>query len=541
MSYYNLLDEPWIPVIDKNNSTTNVSIINLLKNAHSYRAISGSNFFETFCITRLILAIMYRAWADELIDTGFWGEKWENPDSLYDDDMQEYLSTVHNRFYLADETYPFYQMINIDTKGKDPKSVNELSYDTEILLFNSAPKKKVLSPDQAARLLLTYQGLDVAGIKTGFDNDKRNSKGKVYGANIGWIGWLGAILLQGKNIHETLLLNFCERNDDDEDIVEQDIAPWEWKTQAEFTSRPDAKDTATPARGIVDLLTWQSRRVQLVWNDGVVTGMFATSGDYIAHAGQFGIETMTAWRHSKPQSKKFKQPTYMPLKIENAKPAWRFMGSVLPNNEVAIVDGNEEFKPSATVKWVETLMGEEVIERNEPITFTMGSVEYGSQNAVVENNSTTSFTVLSEIFMSDESLAISRKASTCAQKAGQALSRYARNMELAAGNRIFENNEQTNEHVQNFYSQISQLFLPWAATLTENEDNDLLGKWYSDVFNIANIHAEQIQSKYSIPQLWRGTTYTSGSTTKVMTESVAWRIFRHDLRNITAPQQEENS
>lgn len=540
MSYYNLLDEPWIPVIDKNNSTIKVSITGLLKDASSYKAITGSNFFETFCITRLVLAIMYRAWADEEIDSSFWGEKWNDSDSLYDEDMQEYLSTVHDRFYLKDETYPFYQITNLDIEEKDPKNVNELSYDTEVSLFNSAPMKTVLPPDEAARLLLTYQGLDVAGIKTGFDNDERNDKGRVYGSNIGWVGWLGAILLQGKNMHETLLLNFCERNDDDEDTIEQDIAPWEWETQSDFITRPSAKDTVTPARGVVDILTWQSRRVNLVWNEGVVTGVFTTSGDYIAHAGQFGVEPMTAWRYSKRQSNTFKQPTYMPLKIENASPAWRFMGSVLPNNEVAIIKGNEEFKPSATVRWVESLMGETVLKRNEPITFTMGSVEYRSQNTVIENTTITSFTILSEIFASDESLAVARKASTCAQKAGQALSRYARNMELAAGNREFENNEQANEHVQNFYRQISHIFLPWIASLTESQATNSLEKWYSDTLKIANYHAEQIQSKYSIPQLWRGTNYTIGGTTKIMTEAIAWRIFRHDLKQITEPQQEEN-
>lgn len=540
MSYFNLLDEPWIPVIDKNNSTIKVSITGLLKDASSYKAIAGSNFFETFCITRLVLAIMYRAWADEEIDSSFWGEKWNDSDLLYDEDMQEYLSMVHGRFYLEDETYPFYQITNLDVEGKDPKNVNELSFDTEVSLFNSAPAKTVLPPDEAARLLLTYQGLDVAGIKTGFDNDERNNKGRVYGSNTGWIGWIGAILLQGKNMHETLLLNFCERNDDDEDTIEQDIAPWEWETQAEFMTRPNAKDTVTPARGVVDILTWQSRRVNLVWNEGVVTGVFTTSGDYIAHAGQFGVEPMTAWRYSKPQSNKFKQPTYMPLKIENASPAWRFMGSVLPNNEVAMIKGNEEFKPSATVRWVESLMGEKVLKRNEPIIFTMGSVEYGSQNAVIENTTITSFTILSEIFTSDESLAVARKASTYVQKVGQALSRYARNMELAAGNREFENNKQANEHVQNFYRQVSHMFLPWIASLTESQATNSLEKWYSDTFKFANYHAEQIQSKYSIPQLWRGTNYTIGGATKIMTEAIAWRIFRYDLKQITEPQQEEN-
>ncbi len=59
MSYYNLLDENWIPVLYLNGEFTRLSVKKTLEDAHLIRQIAASNPMDRVAIIRFLLAILY--------------------------------------------------------------------------------------------------------------------------------------------------------------------------------------------------------------------------------------------------------------------------------------------------------------------------------------------------------------------------------------------------------------------------------------------------------------------------------------------------
>src|SRR5947199_72580 len=60
---------------------------------------------------------------------------------------------------------------------------------------------------EAARWLVHCQAFDPSGIKAGAVGDDRVKGGKGYPIGVAWSGLLGGVLLEGRTLKETLLLN----------------------------------------------------------------------------------------------------------------------------------------------------------------------------------------------------------------------------------------------------------------------------------------------------------------------------------------------
>ncbi|WP_287617566.1 type I-E CRISPR-associated protein Cse1/CasA [Ruminococcus sp.] len=56
---FNLLDEPWIRVMDDNCQIKEVSLTDALLNAHKYKALKGEMPTQDIVILRLMLAIVH--------------------------------------------------------------------------------------------------------------------------------------------------------------------------------------------------------------------------------------------------------------------------------------------------------------------------------------------------------------------------------------------------------------------------------------------------------------------------------------------------
>ena len=59
MSRFNLLDEPWIKVIDEEGRTKEVSLKELFQNAHRYEGLAGEMETQNFVIMRFLLAVLH--------------------------------------------------------------------------------------------------------------------------------------------------------------------------------------------------------------------------------------------------------------------------------------------------------------------------------------------------------------------------------------------------------------------------------------------------------------------------------------------------
>ena len=139
---FNLLEEPWVCVMQENGEVKELSLIDALIHAHQYRRLSGELPTQDVAVLRLLLAVLqtvvYRYDADgnedELVETEDAYERWEeiwNEGKLPEKPIREYLAKWKERFYLYDSNRPFYQVPKaaIGTECKAANIVNHLTED----------------------------------------------------------------------------------------------------------------------------------------------------------------------------------------------------------------------------------------------------------------------------------------------------------------------------------------------------------------------------------------------------------------------------
>jgi len=235
---FNLIDEPWIPIVDEGR----VSLKQLFSNS-CYRALGG-NPVQKIALTKLLLAIAQSAYTPEddddwknLLHTGL-GEK-----------CLEYLSKWHDRFYLYGET-PFLQMPAIKAAAVQNFGavLAEVSTGNTTVLTQSQAEKPLTDADKSL-LIVQLMGFGLGGKKTdnsvvlssGYPN-KVNDKGRPStgkpSASIGFLGFLHNFL-QGNSLLETLWLNlFTRQQIADLTIYSEGLgkAPWQQMPTGEHCS-----------------------------------------------------------------------------------------------------------------------------------------------------------------------------------------------------------------------------------------------------------------------------------------------------------------
>lgn len=299
---FNLLDEPWIVVKTDNNNTQMWSILEVFKHAHEAKMLAGDLPTQDIAIMRLLLAIMHGAFVSAKIKNvddavELWTELWNLKEFPYEI-VESYLDKYRERFWLFHPTQPFWQSTHIKgnmdkyktDKGKKVSSDEKYKTVARLVgdLFQSdnSPrlfpgrtgiKQTALEYAEAARWLLHLNGFDDDAAKM------PTPKG------VGYLGQLGLIYIQGENLFETLMLNFVladQRNEIFDDGSEES-AYWE-KEICEDIERKIAQPRAQK-----DLLTFQSRRILLKRDNGMVTGYLLTMGDYVEKGESLNNEMMT--------------------------------------------------------------------------------------------------------------------------------------------------------------------------------------------------------------------------------------------------------
>lgn len=247
---YNLLDENWISVIDKEGNPKKVSLKKVFKEANNFYDLAGDTKTQDFAVMRILLAVLHTVFSrfdyngkqyewvklddklfeqneevDEyekeeyqsaLCDT--WFGLWKNGN--FPDIVNNYLEKWRDSFNLFDENRPFLQVIADDVSADklnkpnpselSGKNINRLVSESgnKIALFSPKNDKKsngnkdILAPDEIARWLITLQGYIGLSDKVIFGNTK-------YKASKGWLFDIGGIYLKGDNLFETLMLNLA--------------------------------------------------------------------------------------------------------------------------------------------------------------------------------------------------------------------------------------------------------------------------------------------------------------------------------------------
>lgn len=358
---FNLLDEPWVPVEDMTGVHRDVSVRELFAAAPRLRRLEGDLRTQTFALHRLLLAILHRA-TDP--DPSRWATWWRTA-SLPLDQIETYLMAHHPRFDLLHPVRPFYQVADLRTTKGEFTELARLIGDAGSDYLSTRAHESIasISLAEAARWTVHCQAFDVSGIKSGAIGDGRVKGGKGYPIGVGAAGQIGGLLLEGESLLETLLLNLVPQ-----DSGVEDFAAWEleWGASTQF-------DASYRPTGRAEVLTWQSRRIRLEIQNDRAIGVLIANGDRFSPVNLDTVETMTAWRESKPQAQKLGITTaFMPRLHVPGRSVWRGLEALIASS-----------REPGVVSWVESRVGERILPEDfVPRVHTFG-IDYVNQASIV--------------------------------------------------------------------------------------------------------------------------------------------------------------
>lgn len=311
--FYNLFDEPWISVLNKDLTYSSYGIKELLLKAHEIVELSEATPLTKYGIYRLLIALVMDAFDINDQDTL---EELLVDKRFSEEVIDKYYEEQRSNFYLFSETRPFFQNPHIrDTELKKQKSVSSLfpfnpSGNNTILFNHSLEEEHKISPKYCAKALCTLSAFIPIG-------------GRGYTASInGRPPWY--ILLKGNNLYEILLLNSCSTS-----IPENDSkAPVLWKLPSVIQDEPISQTSTLQG------LTWLPRYVYLFPDEGGKCTYSGETSDILVSniAFEQGWSFKGKWvdpHASYITSNKGR----FPLSLRLGKKIWRDIGPLLLKNE----------------------------------------------------------------------------------------------------------------------------------------------------------------------------------------------------------------
>lgn len=360
---FNLIDEPWIAVLDRDAVQREVSLHEALVRATEIRQLAGDSPTQDVAVLRAILAVCSRAtWAprtqSEAMDA--WEGWWQDWSSMATPGTS-YLERHREHFDLCHPDRPFMQVADLAPQGRLGPGLAKLvpslgNFFTE----RSGTGATSLSLAEAARWLIHCHAFDDAGIKTGAAGDPSAKGGKGYPTGFpAWCGNLGLVVLEGSTLAETILLNLPQHAD-------RDSAVWE------RTVGPESSRGRVPA-GPADLFVWPNRRIRLHVVGREVVNAQISYGDTLTPYNMHHLEAMSAWRLSDTQTKKQGRTVYLPVEHSVDRQVWRGLAALLAKDEQQI----------GTLSRLAELRDAESLPAELQIGFHVVGVEYGPNRSSV--------------------------------------------------------------------------------------------------------------------------------------------------------------
>ena len=387
MGRYNLLDEAWIPVLRKDTGKVEeVSLLTLFSQAQEYYALAGEMETQDFAVLRVLLAVLVTIFtrvdaegepydylmldetkgarlilkepvdevdADDYMDAldETWKTIWEQ--HRFPEVVCQYLEAWRDRFYLLDDTYPFFQVTKQDLKkrlpeGKGTTALNAKSFagkQINRLISESNNKEAIFTPvvgnnksrmseAELTRWLITMQGYVGTSDKGKFPSDEKVTNSK------GWLYDIGGIYMEGDDIFETLWMNTMLHHVGDERYTLAPQTPcWEYCPSV----RLDEILQGTPQNNLASLYTVWSRAIYIPtdWTAKKDVSIGAIKLPEIEHENAF-IEPMTLWSLTTRGRHKNK---IIPLVHQSEQALWRSFGLLVAdrNNPQTVRPGIIEY------------------------------------------------------------------------------------------------------------------------------------------------------------------------------------------------------
>lgn len=538
---FNLLDEPWIVVLDSEGRNRSVGLLDLLRQAGDIRRLAGELPTQDAAILRLVLAILYRALpvdGDEEERAQVWARWWR--EGLPVQHVSDYLEDYRRRFDLLDADQPFFQVADLHTASGNNSGIERLIADLPPHGFftnRAGEGATTLALDEAARWVVHCQAFDVSGIKSGAVGDDRVKGGRGYPIGPGWAGNLGMIVIEGRTLAETLLLNFVLSIDSDDD---HDRPPWEvagWSAAATGAEAPS---------GPAQALTWQIRRIRLFAEGDEVRDVLISNGDQVRLRNQHRVETMTAWRSSPAQAKKHGEDlAYMPRGHLPGRLMWRGLGALIAADPVrAGVEKRSEALAPGNVAWVDSLRSFGALPADQVVSLHVVGCIYGTQNAVVETVVSDRMLVQAQVLHDTNLQEAAVRAATLAEQVVARLRWLASDLAIAAGREGEGDADRVNDLA---YQQVDLAFRPWLRNLSTENSRDHEKEWRKSVQQVGNGIADDLYAAAGTAAVIGRVLVDGNGRGRRHDAAGAHRLFRKRLRDLVAaepdldePAQEEN-
>lgn len=378
MTSFNLVHEPWIPVT-AGGAAVQVSLLEALTRAHELDGLGLEEPLQTVAVFRQVLLPVALDALGVPRSEAEWADRWE-AGRLDGEQLRDYLAEHADRFELFAPVTPFAQVADLRTAKDETKPVSLLlaavAAGNNVPLFSSSTDADPprLSPAAAARALLAAHCWDTAAIKSGAVGDPAVKNGKTLGNPTGPVGALGVTLPLGPTLAHTLLLNTP--------IIRQGL---QRRDRPQWRAEPaTAAWSSRPALGLMDLLTFQSRRIRLVPEvaaDGTVTvsQVVLAAGDRLVEQPEYELHTM--WRQEPKSKAGTGAPPRRPVRHQAGKEAWRGLAALL----AARTPTKEGVSTTGLLNQLACLRTEDYVPDTLALQVLTVGVLYGNQSAVVED------------------------------------------------------------------------------------------------------------------------------------------------------------
>ena len=348
--------------MDLQGSQENWGLLSVLLKAHKLRSVSADVPPTSVAILRLLLAVLHRNYGPE--DGVAWLKIWKN--GQFDaGKLQAYFDQWYPCFDLFHPDKPFFQKrdLAISERPIDSLLMHKASGDAATLFDHSTEfKGKFFTAAAAAQALVTVQSFGLAGLCN-------PSMGLVYTDAPCARGMV--LFLSGETLFETLMLN---------------LVPYAFQglQTNEEIDRPawESDDPFIPYRvqplGCVDLLTWQSRRIQLIPErmDGVLGVRQVRVSPGLSLEPSF-INPMYSYYQTQRDTKY--------LRFHEARGVWR--------DSAVLLDCQSPDRSAArAIQWVSRLIDKGLFSRTVLKVTAMGmDTDPGKQKVFSYRNETVSF------------------------------------------------------------------------------------------------------------------------------------------------------
>ncbi|MEU3281428.1 type I-E CRISPR-associated protein Cse1/CasA [Streptomyces antibioticus] len=381
-----------LTAVDVDGSTRQGGLLSTLSGAHRIRRLElPVHTMLPVVLRQLLLPVVFDALGMPR-SRQEWGERFRRGEFSEEEltRLREYLGPGRygNRFRLFDAERPFAQVAELRALNGETKSAAQLvpsvASGNNVPLFSALCEgdELLLTPGDAALWLLHVHCWDTASIKTGAEGDPQAKNGKTTGNPTGPLGQLGVVVPTGATLYETLLLNTPVRPDG---LKAADRPQWAWDERpVDLGCKPPAAPTWSerPASGLLDLLTFQARRVRLFTcetEQGVrVNRVIVSAGDRLTRTPQ--EEPHTAWQHTAKPKKD--QPHRRPRRHTSGRAAWQGLSTLLA---MTLPEQGDGPYTSLLLRQIGDLQADQVLSRRYPLGIETSGLEYGTQSAVVEN------------------------------------------------------------------------------------------------------------------------------------------------------------